>query len=297
MSFERVGFIIFAVLSVLPVVPLLSVAGRLLKRQRVALWKIAASFLFTVGIYAAVSIDAFLIEPNWPRLDTIEIKANVQQPLTILHLSDLHLEPTPARRDRWLADRLAELEPDIIVLTGDIHQLDSFRRQPLQRMLGNIRPRLGVFTCIGFDNVRILREALPGVRVLKNEGVVIEDGGTKIGVCGLQETRGRDAAYASISDAPFKLVINPTPDLADEAAQNGADLYLCGHTHGGQVRIPLWGAIITNSDSGKKYEAGLYRNGKTCIYTSRGFGLEPKPAPQVRFFCRPQITLIKVVPK
>jgi len=115
-------------------------------------------------------------------------------------------------------------------------------------------------------------------------------------VCGLRKTRGRNAAYASISDAPFKLVISHTPDLADEAAKNGAGLYLCGHTHGGQVRIPFWGAIITNSDSGKKYEAGLYRSGKTWIYTSRGFGLEPKPAPQVRFFCRPQISLIRVTP-
>jgi len=296
LPFESIGFTLFAVLTVLPATPFLFLATRFARRQPVPLKKLAALFLLAIVIYAAVSLDAFLIEPNWPRLDTLEISANVQHPLTILHLSDLHLEPALAKRDKWLAKRLDELNPDILVLTGDIHQMDSFRQEPLRRMLGNVRARLGVFTCIGYDNVRVLRQALPGVRLLENEGVLLQDGTDTIGVCGLRKTRGRNAAYAAISDAPFKLVINHTPDLADEAAENGADLYLCGHTHGGQVRIPFWGAIITNSDSGKKYEAGLYRNGKTSIYTSRGFGLEPKPAPQVRFFCRPQISLIRVTP-
>jgi hypothetical protein len=296
LSFETIGFILFAVLTVLPAAPFILLVGRLARRHPVSRKKLAASLAFAVFIYTAVSIDAFLIEPNWPQLDTIEIKADIQQPLKILQLSDLHIEPALTKRDQWLANRLAELKPDLIVLTGDIHQMDSFDQAPLQRMLGKLNPRLGMFACIGYDNATILRNALPRLRVLENEAILLQNGPDEIGLCGLLEIHGRDAAYNAIASASFKLIINHTPDLADEAAQKGADLYLCGHTHGGQVRIPFWGAIITNSDSGKKYEAGLYRNGKTSIYTSRGFGLEPKPAPQVRFFCRPQIALITVTP-
>ncbi|MEK7269989.1 MAG: hypothetical protein AAB215_03500 [Planctomycetota bacterium] len=61
-------------------------------------------------------------------------------------------------------------------------------------------------------------------------------------------------------------------------------------------RPSLWGAIITNCESGKKYEAGLYRVGETSVFTSRGFGLEPSPAPPVRFLCRPEIVRIRILP-
>jgi len=297
MPYEWIGFGVFAVLTVLPGVPLLVLVMRRLRRQPVSRGRLAAAAAVAGIVYAGVTIDAFLIEPNWPEFEKIELTADVPRPLTILHLSDLHLEEKEVRRERWLAARLAEFQPDIAVVTGDIHQMGMHEVLPVRRMLKNIQARLGVFGCIGFDSRRILEEAAPRMRVLENETVLINDGGFTVGVCGLRETAGRDRAYEAVSTADFRLVINHTPDLADEAADNRAHLYLCGHTHGGQVRIPFWGAIITNSASGKKYEAGLYTIGKTFIYTSRGFGLEPRPAPQVRFFCRPQITLIKLKPK
>ena len=67
--------------------------------------------------------------------------------------------------------------------------------------------------------------------------------------------------------------MNHTPDLAEEAAGVGVDLYLCGRTHGGQVRVPVWGAIITNRSTGKRFEAGHYKIGDTDVYTSCGLGL------------------------
>ncbi len=100
-----------------------------------------------------------------------------------------------------------------------------------------------------------------------------------------------------LADSDYAIVLEHTPDQTRRAAAASADLYLCGHTHGGQVRIPFWGAIITNSATGKKYEAGLYSERNMFIHTSRGLGLEPRPAPQVRFFCRPEITLIRIVPR
>jgi predicted MPP superfamily phosphohydrolase len=216
------------------------------------------------------------------------LKANVKKPLRILLLSDLHLESEPSRREKFLHG-LRDLKPDLVFLTGDVLQLDVTEAPRLRSLLAELQPALGHFACLGMDNDRTITAA--GITVLENRSVLIDWDGGKIGICGLLPVTGRSEAYKAISGAAVKIVLNHTPDLADEAAERGADLYLCGHTHGGQVRIPFWGAIITNSNSGKKYEAGLYRNGETYIYTSRGFGLEPRPAPQVRFFCRPQATL------
>ena len=72
-------------------------------------------------------------------------------------------------------------------------------------------------------------------------------------------------------------------------------LVLCGHTHGGQVRLPLFGAILTSSQLGKRYEMGLYREGNTQMYVSRGVGLEGLSAPRVRFLAPPEVTLVTLV--
>jgi predicted MPP superfamily phosphohydrolase len=71
------------------------------------------------------------------------------------------------------------------------------------------------------------------------------------------------------------------------------DLFCCGHTHGGQVRLPFYGALITNSALGKNYEAGLYYDHGTATYVSRGIGMIGLP---VRFLCRPELTAIDIFP-
>jgi hypothetical protein len=85
-----------------------------------------------------------------------------------------------------------------------------------------------------------------------------------------------------------------SPDLAEAAAQAGVDLYLAGHTHGGQVRLPGWGALVTMSAYGKRFEAGQYRLGPTTLYVSRGIGLEGLRLPRVRFLCPPEIVSIQL---
>jgi predicted MPP superfamily phosphohydrolase len=69
------------------------------------------------------------------------------------------------------------------------------------------------------------------------------------------------------------------------------DLYLCGHTHGGQIRLPFYGAILTSACTGKQYEMGPYLEQETLLYISRGIGLEGLSAPRMRLLCRPEIIL------
>ena len=87
------------------------------------------------------------------------------------------------------------------------------------------------------------------------------------------------------------------PDEIYEAAKHGVDLYLAGHTHGGQVALPLYGALVTLSRYGKRFEAGLYHVGETALYVSRGIGMEGGTAPRVRFWARPEIAVIDLVAK
>lgn len=74
-----------------------------------------------------------------------------------------------------------------------------------------------------------------------------------------------------------------------EASELDVDLYLCGHTHGGQIRLPFFGALITSSDLGKRYEAGRYQQNNTTLYVSRGLGMEGLGAPRARFLSPPEI--------
>ena len=82
------------------------------------------------------------------------------------------------------------------------------------------------------------------------------------------------------------------PDLLPEASALGVDLVLSGHTHGGQWRLPGFGALLTNSRYGKRYEAGHYRQGDTHLIVSRGLGMEGFGMPRARFFCPPEVVLM-----
>ena len=75
------------------------------------------------------------------------------------------------------------------------------------------------------------------------------------------------------------------------------DLFLCGHTHGGQVRLPFWGAVITLSKYHKRFESGLYDFEGVPMYVNRGVGCEGGSAPRVRFLCRPEVAVIDLVSK
>ena len=96
------------------------------------------------------------------------------------------------------------------------------------------------------------------------------------------------------ADMPTLLLYH-FPDAAHLAAKHGIDLYCCGHTHGGQVALPFYGALVTLSRFGKRYEAGLYRVQDTWLYVNRGIGTEGS-TPRVRFCARPEVTVIDLVP-
>ena len=141
---------------------------------------------------------------------------------------------------------------------------------------------------------------VPHLQVLKNETIEVE-GYPQVRIIGLTCTHDPlldgpklDRARAAVPPEKYTLLLYHSPDLMPEASRAGIDLYLCGHTHGGQIRLPLWGAVVTSSKYGKRYEMGCYQAGSTTLYVSRGIGLEGKGAPRMRFLCPPEIELFEL---
>ena len=98
-----------------------------------------------------------------------------------------------------------------------------------------------------------------------------------------------NAEAAGVPDDALTVLLYHSPDLALHAAERRVDLYLGGHTHGGQIRLPLYGAVVTGSRYGRRYVSGLFHEDDMTMIISRGLGFEGGAAPRARFLCRPQI--------
>jgi len=156
-----------------------------------------------------------------------------------------------------------------------------------------------------------LLQDLP-VRWLQDEQVTLEHHGQQIALIGLTCTHKpfvdgpRLVSILTPSRPPpssktdegggedFTVLLYHTPDLAPEAAAAGIDLQLSGHTHGGQVRLPIYGALFAGSLYGKRFEVGRRQVERMTLYVTRGIGMEGKGAPRVRFLCPPEITLWEI---
>ena len=261
-------------------------------------------------LLSAIAIYATWIEPF--RLDITQQTYHPLQwnestpPLRVLHISDLHFEGPSPREDALMA-QVTTLAPDLILLTGDYLNLSSVYDPDAQAgvrdLLAQLHAPLGVYAVTGspvVDVVGIVPKIFAGldIRWLNDDAHTIQHGEDRLHLLGVRTTydEARDAAalqrlaQAAPRDA-LTLLLYHTPDLMPEAARLGVQLYLCGHTHGGQLRLPFYGALATSSRWGKKYEMGLYREGNATLYVSRGLGMEGLGAPRARFLATPEIIL------
>ncbi len=219
----------------------------------------------------------------------------------ILQLSDFHIEGTPGLAEA-LNSQLAGLRPDVCVLTGDYRFEDHGPTQaiyPLMRsVLSNIRSRFGIYGVLGNHDIAEIAFRLEdlGVRMLINEAVEIADGVASFWLLGVDDPfdyrcHDLDQALAPVPEGSFRVLLSHAPEIYREAAQAGIDLYLSGHTHGGQIRVPVWGALRQNAACPRAYAYGSWRHGNMQGYTSAGVGCSSLP---VRFGCPPEIVLLEL---
>lgn len=280
--------------------------------SRAALFTERAALVLAAAGLACFAYGYF-VEPYWPEVTHVRLESpklrGAQRPVRLLHISDLHCDPEPRLEER-LPDIAAAERPDLIVFTGD--SINSPEGLPvLRRLLPRLAAIAPTFAVRGnWDSWYWERQELfgsTGVVELKKDAARVDVAGTSLWVAGaafasLYETQGGERAgieraLDAVPPGAFTIFLYHTPDeILDVAATGRVDLYCAGHTHGGQVALPLYGALVTLSKFGKKYESGLHREGQTWLYVTRGVGMEGGPAPRVRFLARPEVTLIELAP-
>lgn len=288
-----------------PTVLILMIARGVLALVPFPLWLEAA--LQVIG--TALVVYGFWIEPHRltvTRQRLVSPKLPRGTKVRALHLGDLHLERITGR-ERQLNRLIDELKPDLILFSGDFLNL-SYLHDPVawegaREILREWKAPLGVFAVTGSpavdlgDNVPALLNGMDNICWLKDQEVSIPIAGGAMDVVGLTCTHKPFIDGPTLETAAgrqpknFTIFLYHTPDLAPEAAEMGIDLQLSGHTHGGQVRLPFYGALFAGSLYGKRFEAGRYQVGEMTLYVTRGIGMEGQAAPRVRFLCPPEIIL------
>jgi predicted MPP superfamily phosphohydrolase len=279
------------------------------------------SAALTVGYAAVIERNAFVV-----REVTMPVLTPGSTPLRVLHLSDIHMRPAQRHKQAWLRE-LTQWEPDFVVNTGD--NLAHPRAVPaVVQALGDLLSVPGVFVFGSNDyfGPRLKNPAkyltdrdhrthgtpLPwqdlravfterGWLDLTHNRRELDVAGLTIAAAGVDDAHlGRDR-YDTIAGAP-----NPAANLSlgvthapytrvlDRFAADGYQLVMAGHTHGGQLCLPFYGAVVTNCDLDRSRARGASNWGaETALHVSAGIGTSPF-AP-LRFCCRPEATLLTLV--
>jgi uncharacterized protein len=251
-------------------------------------------------------------------------------PLTVLQLSDLHMTAGQRSKQEWVAG-LADLRPDLVITTGDnLAGMDAV--PPTLRALEPLMELPGAFVLASndyyaprpknplkyfkTDHKRVHGDPLPwrdlrdgmtarGWLDLTNGTGSLQVAGLRIALAGVDDPHLKLDRYDTVAgpadpaaDVRIGLVHSPEPRVLDRFTADGYDLLLCGHTHGGQLRVPFYGALVTNCGIDRQRVRWLHRwaqpspgrpNG-TWLHVSAGLGTSPyAPA---RFACPPEATLL-----
>lgn len=267
-----------------------------------------------IGLLAApVGAYASLVEPNRLVVEraTVELPAvrAGEDSIRIAVLSDIQFEHVGDHERDAIALLMAQ-RPDVIVLTGDYHQGSraEFARQlpAMHELFARLRAPGGVFAVQGdTDDGRSLRRTFigTGVRVLVDETVATRVGDRRLTIGGLRLAYWEPAASAFVrrferldgsGDVRILVAHRPDPVLA-LTPRTRVDLVAAGHTHGGQIQLPLIGPLQTATHVPDDVAAGgLHRLGGRTIYVSRGVGVERGQAPRLRFGAPPEISLLEL---
>jgi len=266
---------------------------------RILTTKYAIGLHVIAGIGILCMLYGYFVEPYHLQINHVVIETEKLQNarFRVVQISDLHCD-SKVRLEDELPEAVNALQADIVVFTGDALNRAS-ALELFQNTLQQIEAPLGKYAVKGNWDVNFWYD----LDIFENTGFTemsgwqtVEKEGEAITVSGLDYDDGPSVTW-SFRPEMFNLFLYHTTDLVDTLATAPVDLYLCGHTHGGQIALPFYGALITLSRHGKKFEAGLYRHGNINIYVNRGIGMEGGRSPKVRFLARPEVTVFDIVPR
>ncbi len=250
------------------------------------------------GIYDKGRENALAIESREVLFRFPDLPSSFQH-YTLLYMSDLHLDGLRGL-DRRLLELVDGLEVDLCILGGDFRMetygpFDNVLRS-LEELAPRIRARDGIYGVLGnHDCLEMVKpmEKL-GISFLINDSKAIERNGEKIWIVGIDDPHyfkchDLDVAFEGVPHGAFTIFLAHSNEVYKEAARLGTRLYLCGHTHGGQIRVPLLGPVFTHSTAPRQLCYGKWRHELMTGFTSCGVGVSGVP---VRFYTRGEVLLV-----
>jgi predicted MPP superfamily phosphohydrolase len=260
-----------------------------------------------------------------PEDGAIALKSDRLPPLSMLHLTDTHFRGRDAGKLAFIESVARRERYDLAFLTGDLLERPDGLKNCFA-LAEALRPRFGAFAVMGghdhfygtnilgkytslrrghkapegrrvpnpIDELRVgLRDR--GVRVLEDESCIVElEGGLTVAIIGLRDAfvfePDFDAAWRNVPDGAPSIVLAHSPDVLAEAAKRGVDLAFFGHTHGGQVRLPFVGAVVTRSLLPRKHAQGVFRHGHTLCVINNGLGAGV--GSNMRLLCPPEVAIV-----
>lgn len=262
--------------------------------------RVLLPFIGIFGIGFALLAYSIWIEPYWIDVTTHEMPTSSKgRRIRVVQLSDLHMQSI-GKREHAIAEKLQGLEPDLIVLSGDvidrpdaIHLVDRFlqtlRATPTVAVLGNWE----YWSDVDLQVLRNTYEVKHGARLLVNEAATYRIGKRSLRVVGLDDHTAGQPSLAGLTSDEQKgpaILIQHSPGWFDRTdvghQQRKFELCLSGHTHGGQVT--LFGLAIWTPRGSGKYNAGFYETSMCPLYVSKGLGTSILP---IRIWARPEIAV------
>lgn len=249
-----------------------------------------------------VLVYGTFIEPRLLSVRSYQVElGNGGRHLRAVVVSDIHLGLH--KNQEWLkkvADRVNVQQPDVILLVGDFVSVDS-GLEPLSALAG-LKAPYGVYAVLGNWDYRVgavdVRRRVESfsAEVLTNESVSVGPPEAPVYLVGLDDgiygEPDWDRALAAVPAEATTVVLGHEPDFAPRAEVNGMDLVVSGHTHGGQVRLPGWGAVPPLPIGiPQDFDQGLFRWGRTQLFITPGVG---ESGARIRLFDPPEISVLEI---
>lgn len=253
-----------------------------------------------LGVAFLCAVDGLVIEPQWLEVTHVPIaSARLARPVRVAVIADLQTDALGAYEERVLRTAMAE-HPDVILFAGDYLQVRGEARMAAARAALRaiirrvyLRAPLGVYAVQGNIDHEDWAETFAGTRVIPLAEKTPRDLGPLL-LTGLPLASSFSPNTRMARTAKFHLVLGHGPDYS--RGKIDADVLVSGHTHGGQVRVPFYGPILTATYVPRAQVGVDTRLADKTLVNSRGVGMERDLAPRVRFFCRPQLVVLELQP-
>jgi predicted MPP superfamily phosphohydrolase len=286
-------------------------------KKRKARWAqaqawVVVALVLTGAIYvpARVYSDTLRLRTRETELRVADLPAELDG-FRIVQIADLQADGrTKGDKLQAYVDRVNQLKPDLILFAGDLVTSGTDYVETGAEAMGKMESRYGIYACLGdhdfFSNRQMVAASLQknGVTVLDNVAAIVPVGPSFISIAGITNVYARprptpdalEAIEQQRPDAPVDIFLThqPSPAIVDYATAKGYDLFVAGHTHGGQIVFPLPGFLLTGSSFETRYVTGFYDVGRMLASITNGLGLTLAP---IRYHAPAEVTLILLRPR